>query len=1199
MSRTGKNSFALLTLVVALASGQTSAEPSGNPDVTQMLVQGHYWVDQGRYDLARFAWEKVLRVEPDNSEANFGITDLDALHPELIDHDELLRARSLARQGQYTEALAAYRAAFRGYQPGALLSAEYLETLSGTFNGWDPAISDLRKLVERYPSSQRYQLIYNRVLSYRERGRREAILGLEALIDDETTQSNIRKQSRKDLRNALIWLSPKPADKPFFDRYLALNPDDEEVLRQRQQLDLIRGDTLKSSWALLDREEYAAAAIGFEAMLDIEGLRPLALSGLGLARLGQRRFSEAAYLLTQAKQADASLDIDTALADARFWARFHSTRHAQRHGKLNYASRQAARLLKERPDLPEAQLLLASIYLDLKQYDAAVALYERLLSNNIQNKAARAGLLKSLVYIDDGEKAQELVERYRLSRSEFENARNYRLADELRSQALRDQNIDDAIEHLKAALQRSPQHSWARLDLARLRLIQDGEKAAYTVFDAAPSSVQTDPEYRHALASFHAENGDFQKSRDVLSGIDERNQTFATRQLATEDALRLHQKKLQQLLRIGDRDSAAEKLPAPESIAAAPPNQQLIYAEMLADMGSVSEADDLARKAYASTGQDDFRLGTLYADYLIRRGAPSRAESIVTMLDKQGPLRLYEQHLLNDLRQRLLFAQSWAAVEASDYPSALAYLAEIEESMEQSEDVLMLKGFLFSQQEDWSRSLAVYERVVSKNPENLDAISAAYGLNLKLGHTQAAAELLESSLQHNPNSGLLHAYKGQIEEIQGQRLRARLSYQRALTLYEGDDTIAGTVAKLPIAAIAPLAPPGWVGETRQDLERLARDSEDWMSASLQLRSREGESGIDALDEVAIPIIGKNYLNNGQVLSVMVNPIRIDSGRINPDSQLPAWGTLPVTPQQIVNIEPTEEQGVALSLGLAADSWGFTLGSTPIGFKDNDVTGELSWRNSSLTNQLSVTLERDAIRESALSYAGHEDPATGIRWGAVLRSGARVELTWPRGNDGLIGRLAGYHYEGTEVADNNQLELLAGFYRNLIHSESPRIDAGMSFRYTQFDNDQNHFTLGHGGYFSPQQYFSISIPLTLTEQRGRVQMGLNGNFGYQHYETDNVDIFPKHDQLQAQLDNSNAFANVFEGDTVSGITYSLKVHATYTLNPVLQAGVWIASQHSDNYSETGAGVFLRYSLFDGVRSNQLFRTIDSELFEEQW
>ncbi|MGV6817662.1 MAG: cellulose synthase subunit BcsC-related outer membrane protein [Thiotrichales bacterium] len=1199
MSRTGKNKIRCLLLALALSSSQAPAETPIDPDITQLLVQGHYWVDQGRYDLARNAWEKVLRVQPANSEASFGISDLDALHPELIDHEELLRARKLARAGRYTEALAAYRAAFRGYQPGALLSAEYLETLSGTFNGWDPAVADLRKLTERYPSSQRYQLIYHRVLSYRERGRREAILGLQALVDKKNTLPDIRKKAQEALRNALLWLSPKPADKVLYDRYLAQNPDDEEVRAHQQKADLEHNDTLKSSWALLDRGEYAAAAIGFESALNQEELRASALFGLGLSRLAQHRFSEAAYLLGQARKINPDLDVEEPLSDARFWSRFHATRHAQQNGKLNYALKQAERLVSERPALSEPHILLGSIYHDLARYDAAIMAYEQALHLNEQDPAARDGLLKSLVYLEDGKKAQQLVERFGLSQTAFQTARNYRLADELYSKALESQEIQPAISMLEQALQLAPQRTWARLELARLQRIANGIEAANLVFASAPANLSNNPEFLYALSSFEAENGDIQNSQKTLSRIGAKQMSFEMKQLAAENALMLQWRKLRQLLRVGDREAAQKILPPPDSMIASPPSQRLIYAEMLAELGHRAEADEIAGSALSATGENQFKHGLLYANYLIRRGEPAQAEDVAATLKKLEGLTLAQQHFLHDLDQRLLFAQSWAAVEHEDYPAALAYLAELEEPMEQREDVLMLKGLLLSQQEQWKQSLEAYEAVIAQNPHNLGAVSAAYGLNLKFGHTRAAAELLENSLQENPNAGLLHAYRGQIEEIRGERLRARLSFQRALKLYESQEMAGNAPDITPSSAQQPLTPPSWVGKTRVKLDQLALESTDWVSAAFQVRNREGENGVDALDEYTLPLSWKNYLNNGQVLTARIKPVSLKSGRYEPNAGSTAWGSFPLSPNQLSTVAATEEEGIALSLGIEADRWGVTLGTTPLGFENSELVGALTWRNSDLQNQLSLTLERDAIKESVLAYAGYSDPLTGIRWGQVTRTGIRADLNWPQGRTGWFGRLAGYQYSGQEVADNDQLEVLAGYYRNEVHLAHPRIDTGISFRYTRYDNDQNHYTVGHGGYFSPQQYYSASIPVTLTESRGRVQLGLSGNFGYQYYETDDSLVFPAHLNLQTSLDNSAGLTSVFIGDSVNGITYSFQARVAYHFDSDIQIGAWIASQHSENYSETGAGVFLRYSLFDGKRDKNLFRKIDSELLEEQW
>jgi hypothetical protein len=64
-----------------------------------------------------------------------------------------------------------------------------------------------------------------------------------------------------------------------------------------------------------------------------------------------------------------------------------------------------------------------------------------------------------------------------------------------------------------------------------------------------------------------------------------------------------------------------------------------------------------------------------------------------------------------------------------------------------------------------------------------------------------------------------------------------------------------------------------------------------------------------------------------------------------------------------------------------------------------------------------------------------------------------------------------------------------------------------------------------GYFSPQNYVSVSLPVSLTEKYDNWTMKLGGSVGYQSYSQDKSAYFPTNSEWQQTLETavSNGFA----------------------------------------------------------------------------
>ncbi|MGE8487536.1 MAG: tetratricopeptide repeat protein, partial [Paraburkholderia nemoris] len=356
--------FALsLTAVccVAMASPDALAQASKDP-LNVLIDQGKYWQSHHRGDLAEQAWQKVLRIDPKQPDALYGmgmvladrkdgagaqqyLARLKAVAPNYPNLDELGRrlgesslrdqtvndARRLAQSGQSASAVEEYQRALNGKPATPALQLEYYQALSATPQGWDQARRGLEQLARDNPDDPRYALAYAQHLTYRDTTRRDGIARLQKLAGDSTVGAS----AKKSWRQALLWLDARPSDAALYEAYLQGATDDaavkarfesmvqqDKVARDRAQENAAvdaRGRTIADGFAALDRGDLGTARAKFSSVLANSPNDTDALGGMGIAALKQEKFAEARNYLERASRNGNPARWKTALDSATYW----------------------------------------------------------------------------------------------------------------------------------------------------------------------------------------------------------------------------------------------------------------------------------------------------------------------------------------------------------------------------------------------------------------------------------------------------------------------------------------------------------------------------------------------------------------------------------------------------------------------------------------------------------------------------------------------------------------------------------------------------------------------------------------------------------------------------------------------------------------------------------------------------------------
>ncbi len=128
----------------------------------------------------------------------------------------------------------------------------------------------------------------------------------------------------------------------------------------------------------------------------------------------------------------------------------------------------------------------------------------------------------------------------------------------------------------------------------------------------------------------------------------------------------------------------------------------------------------------------------------------------------------------------------------------------------------------------------------------------------------------------------------------------------------------------------------------------------------------------------------------------------------------------------------------------------------------------------------VNVHRRPISSSLLSFGGQKDSSshTGATWGGVRADGGGLSLSYDRGEaHGIWSSLGADSLTGKNVADNWRVRWMTGYYYKVINENNRRVTVGLNNMIWHYDKDLSGYTLGQGGYYSPQEYLSFAVPVT--------------------------------------------------------------------------------------------------------------------------
>lgn len=301
-------------------------------------------------------------------------------------------------------------------------------------------------------------------------------------------------------------------------------------------------------------------------------------------------------------------------------------------------------------------------------------------------------------------------------------------------------------------------------------------------------------------------------------------------------------------------------------------------------------------------------------------------------------------------------------------------------------------------------------------------------------------------------------------------------------------------------------------------ERLASDAtlqaieRDWVShaeAALDWRWRNGRTDHDRLDLPRIQIAWDSPQARWGRVRLLAEAAYPESDDVPVGEPFGTSVALPVS------AESQSDKGIgALAQWSPRSGIELAFGTTPTAFEVSNILAALRFHADSEGGAWEYGLDRTAVEDSLLSYAGARDPAGNRSWGGVVRNRAYLEGRFGDGEFQLFGRFAGALLEGQRVDSNTEWRANAGFLQRAASGDGWVARIGGTVAAAGFADNRSHFTLGHGGYFSPSKFLTAGPVFDLMARRGDRSFSVEGSVEWQEVRESASDFFPEDAALQA-------------------------------------------------------------------------------------
>ncbi|EGD0810019.1 cellulose biosynthesis protein BcsC [Escherichia coli] len=522
------------------------------------------------------------------------------------------------------------------------------------------------------------------------------------------------------------------------------------------------------------------------------------------------------------------------------------------------------------------------------------------------------------------------------------------------------------------------------------------------------------------------------------------------------------------------------------------------------------------------------------------------------------------------------------------------------------------------QRRDYTAARAAYQNVLTREPTNADAILGLTEVDIAAGDTAAARSQLaklpatdNASLNTQRRVALAQAQLGDTAAAQQtfnklipQAKSQPPSMESAMVLRDGAkfEAQAGDPKQALETYKDAMVASGVTTTRPQDNDtftRLTRNDEkdDWLKRGVRSDAADlyrqqdlnvtlehdywGSSGTGGYSDLKAHTtmlqVDAPY-SDGRMFfrSDFVN-MNVGSFSTNADGKWDDnWGTC--TLQDCSGNRSQSDSGASVAVGWRNDVWSWDIGTTPMGFNVVDVVGGISYSDDIGPLGYTVNAHRRPISSSLLAFGGQKDSPsnTGKKWGGVRADGLGLSLSYDKGEaNGVWASLSGDQLTGKNVEDNWRVRWMTGYYYKVINQNNRRVTIGLNNMIWHYDKDLSGYSLGQGGYYSPQEYLSFAIPVMWRERTENWSWELGASGSWSHSRTKTMPRYPLMNLIPTDW-QEEAARQSNDGGSSQGFGYTARALLERRVTSNWFVGTAIDIQQAKDYAPSHFLLYVRYS-----------------------
>lgn len=191
-------------------------------------------------------------------------------------------------------------------------------------------------------------------------------------------------------------------------------------------------------------------------------------------------------------------------------------------------------------------------------------------------------------------------------------------------------------------------------------------------------------------------------------------------------------------------------------------------------------------------------------------------------------------------------------------------------------------------------------------------------------------------------------------------------------------------------------------------------------------------------------------------------------------------------------------------------------------------------------------------------------------------GVGLSLSYDKGEaNGVWASLSGDQLTGKNVEDNWRVRWMTGYYYKVINQNNRRVTIGLNNMIWHYDKDLSGYSLGQGGYYSPQEYLSFAIPVMWQERTENWSWELGASGSWSHSRTKTMPRYPLMNLIPTDW-QEEAARQSNDGGSSQGFGYTARALLERRVTSNWFVGTAIDIQQAKDYAPSHFLLYVRYS-----------------------